>query len=141
MLVTNTFGNILINIVVYAVLFNIIYSILFSGIRYPKSASVITYIVVMEIKLFIAQNRISLISLIVYLLLGIGIIILFDKIGKYKSKRYFIIMGIIVGYIAELLLARILFIVVIRIIDVIMAIIGIVMFLIRSIFTGTADFD
>lgn len=140
-LVTNILGN----IVIYAVLFNIIYSILFSGIRYPKTASIIAYIVVMEIKLFIAHNRISLltffISVIVYLLLGIGIIILLDRIGSYKSKKYFVIIGIILGYIAEILLAKILFVAVMGIINIIMAIIWIIIFIIKSYFTGTVNLD
>lgn len=140
-LVTNMLGS----IVIYAVLFNIIYSILFSGIRYPKSVSVIAYIIVMEIKLFIDQNRISLltffISIVVYLLLGIGIVILLDKMANYKSKKYFVIIGIIIGYIAEVLLAKILFIAVMGVIDIIMAIIWIIIFLIKSCFTGTVNID
>ena len=140
-LVTNMLGN----IVIYAVLFNIIYSILFSGIRYPKSVSVIAYIIVMEIKLFIAPNRISLltffISIVVYLLLGIGIVIILDKMANYKSKKYFVIIGIILGYIAEVLLAKILFIAVMGVIDIIMAIIWIIIFLIKSCFTGTVNID
>ena len=140
-LVTNTLGN----IIIYAILFNIIYSILFSGIRYPKSTSTIIYIVVMETKLLIAHNRISLltffISVIVYLLLGIGIVILLDKIGTYKSKKYFVIVGIILGYIAEVILAKILFIAVSGIISIIMTTIWIIFFIIKSYFTGSVNID
>ena len=140
-LVTNTLGN----IIIYAILFNIIYSILFSGIRYSKSTSTIIYIVVMETKLLIAHNRISLltffISVIVYLLLGIGIVILLDKIGTYKSKKYFVIVGIILGYIAEVILAKILFIAVSGIISIIMTTIWIIFFIIKSYFTGSVNID
>ena len=140
-LVTNTIGN----IAIYAILFNIIYSILFSGIRYPKSVSVIAYILVMEIKLFIAHGRISsftfFTSIVVYLLLGLGIVILLDKIANYKPKKSVVIIGIIIGYLADLLLVRILFVAVSGIINIIMAIIWIIIFIIKSFFTGTANID
>ena len=44
-------------------------------------------------------------------------------------------MEIILGYIAEVLLARILFIAVMGVIDIIMAIIWIIIFIIKSYFT------
>ena len=50
-------------------------------------------------------------------------------------------MEIILGYIAEVLLARILFIAVMGVIDIIMAIIWIIIFIIKSYFTGSVYLD
>lgn len=137
--------DILINIAIYAILFNIIYSILFSGIKYPKTASIIAYIIVMEIKLFIAPTRITLftffISTIVFLILGIIIVKILDEMANYKKKKSFVIIGVILGYLAELLLVKILFMAVSVLIDIIIVIIWIAKYYFKAWFSVTFNIN
>lgn len=131
--------DILINIAVYAILFNIIYSILFSGIKYPKTISIIAYIIVMEIKLFISTTRLTLftfcILIIVYLILGIIIVKILDEMANYKPKKSFIIIGVILGYVAELLLVKILFMAISVLIDIIIIIIWLAKHYLKTCFS------
>ena len=136
-------GNILINIAIYAVLFNIIYKVMFSGIKHPKCVSIVLYIIVMEIKFIVAEMEFFtalgigalpqfLISIGVYLVLGLAIILILDRMADYKSRKSFVVIGIVMAFVAEILLARILFVAINAIIGVLIFLNWLIMFIVKT---------
>ena len=143
MVLIASIGNILINIVIYAVLFNIIYRVMFSGIKHPKILSVALYTILMLIKIVITQinyfilHGISaipqfLIATAVYVVLGFTIVIILDRIANYKSKRYFVVLAIVMAFVAEVLLARILFVAINAIIGILIFLNWLIMFIVKT---------
>lgn len=118
--------NIVIDIVFYTVLLNIMYSLILSENSYQKN--VIVYIIAMELKFFITSNEITLttvfVSLAVYLILSLIIVKILNNIANYNRKISFIISSMLVCIMAELLLGRILYIALYKIVSAIMFVIG-----------------
>lgn len=110
-IIINNLGDIILNITIYAVLFNIIYSMIFAGKNFW--ISVLIYVVTMIIKLFIMYGSVPIhaffISIIVYVILGIIIIKLLDEMANDSSKLSCIIWGIIIAYVLDMTLAKILY--------------------------------
>ena len=113
-LVTNNIWSIILNIVFYAVLFNVIYSSIFSGTRFRTN--VIIYIIAMQIKLFITYGSTSfamtIVSLTVYLIMGLIIVKILYKMADYYTRGVFVVVSIMVAYFMEIVLAKILFFIV-----------------------------
>ena len=95
--VTNTAGSILLGIAIDIAIFNIIYSTINSGVKYIKN--VIIYVICLEIRLIIMTGIASfgmfLISLGLYLVVGLVLIWILYKISNYFPRASFIATSII----------------------------------------------
>lgn len=95
----------------------------------------------MEIKLFTAPYKITLltffISIVVYLILGLIIVKILDKMANYKPRKSFVIIGIIISYLVELLVVRVLFFAVRAVIDILIVLIWIIKYYFQAWFSIT----
>ena len=108
----NITENFILDIAIYLVIFSVMYYMIFAGKKF--GASLMIYIIGMEIKFFIEHEPLTLTEFIVsfcmYLILGLLIVKISYKMADYYVKSVFVIVGTMVAYILEILLTGILFI-------------------------------
>ena len=96
-LVTNIVSYILVSAVIDFAIFNIIYSTINSGVKYLKN--VIIYVIGMELKLIIMTGIASfgmfLLSLGIYLVVGLILIWILQKIYDYFPRISFVVVSIV----------------------------------------------
>lgn len=104
--VTNTAGSILLGLAIEIAIFNILYSTINSGVRYSRN--VIIYVICMELKLMIMTGIDSfamfLVSLGIYLVIGLALVWILHKIYDYFPRVAFIAVSMILHAIIGLII-------------------------------------
>ena len=96
-IVANTASSIILGIVIEIAIFNILYSTINSGVKYSRN--VIIYVICIEIKLIImtgiASFAMFLVSLGIYLVMGLILVWILHKIYDYFPRAAFIVVSMI----------------------------------------------